>query len=145
MYPDWQSVSLVVIVLLGGWLAVLTWMTWRSSRFLRRLFPKTGKDLEDKLEEVLTEIAGLESFKAESKRYLQKVALKRYNPYQDTGGDQSFSVAFLDGHGNGVVVSSLHSRAGTRVFAKPVKLGGEDNLQFSEEEKIVVAEAVKAV
>lgn len=141
MYPGgteiwWVLVSVTAIWLLG--LSVLVWQTWV---FLKKLFPKQRGDFRDKLEEVLEKIKSLDEFKKQSLGHVQKIALKRYNPYQDTGGDQSFSVALLDGHNNGIVITSLHNRTGTRVFAKSVKGGKEDKFQFSEEEKAVVAEA----
>ena len=72
----------------------------------------------------------------------QKYALIRFNPFEDTGGDQSFAVALLDGENNGIVISSLHSRNSTRVYAKEVK-GGKSSLhQFSKEEKEVVEKAI---
>lgn len=51
---------------------------------------------------------------------LQHSGIVRFNPFQHTGGDQSFALALADGHGNGVVLSSLHSRDVTRVYAKPL-------------------------
>jgi hypothetical protein len=50
-------------------------------------------------------------------------------------------VALLDGKSTGVVLSSLHTREGTRVFAKPVKQGEADGYPFTEEEKAVIREA----
>src|SRR5438309_2300208 len=69
---------------------------------------------------------------------MHRIALLRYNPYGDTGGDQSFSLALVDGEGSGVVITSLHSRASTRVFAKPVILGKPDKYQLSKEEEEVI-------
>ena len=74
-------------------------------------------------------------------RSVQHVALVRYNPFQDTGGDQSFALALLDKRGDGVVVSSLHSRTMTRYYAKPVK-GGTSALSLSEEEVQAVQQAL---
>ena len=127
MYPAgggsffWLFVGLVLV-----WLAILSYLIWQERLFLKTLFPRSGKTFKDKLEEVLKEVEGLEEFKRDSLGSVQKVTLKRYNPYRDTGGDQSFSLALLDGNKNGVVITSLHSRSGTRVFAKSVKGGEED-------------------
>lgn len=49
---------------------------------------------------------------------IQHVALVRYNPFEDTGGQFSFALALADDNGDGMVVSSLHGRGGTRVYAK---------------------------
>jgi hypothetical protein len=62
-----------------------------------------------------------------------RVGLVRYNPFEDTGGNQSFALALLDRKGNGFVVNSLHARAGTRVYAKAVTAGKSD-AALSEEE-----------
>ena len=53
-------------------------------------------------------------------RAFQRVGLVRFNPFEDTGGNQSFALALLDAEGNGWVLSSLHARTGTRVYAKPI-------------------------
>jgi hypothetical protein len=65
---------------------------------------------------------------------LQKVGVIRFNPFGDVGGDQSFSIALLDRRDNGLAISSLYSREGTRVYTKPIKKGQSD-YPLSEEEK----------
>lgn len=144
MYPG-GSVGTVLILVNLAWLLVLSFLVWKNQVFLKNLFPSQGGDFKSKLSEVLKEVEGLESFKKQSQTCIQKVVLKRYNPYEDTGGDQSFSIALLSGNGDGVVVTSLHSRAGTRVFAKSVKNGGEDKTVFSKEEKEVVVKAYEFI
>jgi hypothetical protein len=66
---------------------------------------------------------------------VQRVGLVRFNPFDDTGGDQSFALALLDAGGDGVVVSSLHSRSGTRFYAKPVKAGRTTHALTTEEQQ----------
>lgn len=74
-------------------------------------------------------------------RSVQCVGLIRYNPFQDTGGDQSFAIALLDKQGDGLVMSSLHTRAATRFYAKPVK-GGASHLSLSDEEMQALQQAL---
>ena len=62
-----------------------------------------------------------------------RVGLVRFNPFEDTGGNQSFALAMLDGNGDGFVVSSLHARAGTRLYAKAVAAGASDAALSDEE------------
>ena len=62
-----------------------------------------------------------------------RAGLVRYNPFEDTGGNQSFALAMLDGRGDGFVVSSLHSRNGTRLYAKAIASGASETA-LSEEE-----------
>ncbi len=74
--------------------------------------------------------------------HFQKVELMRFNPYQDTGGDQSFVLVLLDDKGSGVVITSLHARSGTRIFAKEVILGKAGNHKFSDEEEKAIKKAL---
>ncbi len=70
---------------------------------------------------------------AAGRRAIQRVGLVRFNPFEDTGGNQSFALALTDATGSGFIVSSLHSRTGTRVYAKAVSDGRSDGA-LSEEE-----------
>lgn len=76
-------------------------------------------------------------------RTVQRVGLVRFNPFSDTGGDQSFSIALLDGEGDGLVISSLFSRSETRVFAKPIQ-GGQSKYNLTEEEQQAIQLATDA-
>jgi hypothetical protein len=75
-----------------------------------------------------------------SRSHLQRVGFLRFNPFRDTGGDQSFALALTDEGGNGVVISSLHSREVTRVYAKPLA-AWETSYQLTEEEQQVILRA----
>jgi hypothetical protein len=66
-------------------------------------------------------------------RSIQRLGLVRFNPFEDTGGNQSFAIALLDATGSGLIVSSLHSRTGTRVYAKAVSEGRSDGALSAEE------------
>lgn len=74
--------------------------------------------------------AGLEAM---GRRTLQGIGLVRFNIFEDTGGNQSFTVAALDPEGNGVVLTSLHARSGTRVYAKSVARGAAEGALSAEE------------
>jgi hypothetical protein len=75
---------------------------------------------------------------------VQGVGLVRFRAFQDTGGDQSFSLAMADGEGNGVVVSALYGRGATRIYAKPIQ-GWLSPKPLSEEEEQALAEARRSV
>jgi len=70
-----------------------------------------------------------------------RVGFVRFNPFEDTGGNQSFALALLDGRGDGFVVSSLHARAGTRVYAKAIAAGSSE-AALSDEEAEALKEAL---
>lgn len=73
--------------------------------------------------------------------HIQRIGLLRFNPFKDTGGDQSFILAFLDANNTGVVVSGLYSRSGTRWYAKKVIGGKGVEHELSEEEIKTIKEA----
>lgn len=140
MYPTWVLVGGFLLILV--WVGYLTYQFWKTTGLLEKLFPSGDGGFKTTLDEVLKQGKDLEGFRKQNLKNISKVALQRYNPYDDTGGDQSFSLALLNGEGDGLVITSLHSRAGTRVFAKGVKKGFEDKVKFSREEKQVIENAL---
>ena len=77
---------------------------------------------------------------AAQRKAFQRVGLVRYNPFEETGGNQSFALALLDAAGDGWVLSSLHARAGTRIYAKAIRAGRSD-AGLSAEETTAIAQA----
>ncbi len=65
---------------------------------------------------------------------IQKIGIVRYNPFNDMGGDLSFTLALLDDKNNGVVLNTLHGRDASYTYAKPVN-SCESNYALTEEEK----------
>lgn len=76
---------------------------------------------------------------------LGRVGLVRYNPFEETGGNQSFALAVLDANGDGYVVSSLHARQGTRVYAKAIARGASETALSDEETEALKQALAKPV
>ena len=85
----------------------------------------------------------LETIKADNKLHIQNLRLKRFNPFGDTGGDQSFILAMLDGNKDGIVITSLHSRENTRFYVKSVNGGVGIDHPLSEDEQKIINRKVK--
>ena len=66
----------------------------------------------------------------------------RYKAFEVNGSSQSFSIALLNEKGNGVIISSLHSRDRVSTFAKPV-IDYKSEHDLTEEEKSVIGDAKK--
>jgi hypothetical protein len=64
----------------------------------------------------------------------------RYKAFEINGSNQSFSIAFLNEHGNGVTLTSLHARDRISTFAKPVE-NYTSTYDLTEEELFVINEA----
>lgn len=103
--------------------------------------PESLEDLISEIENLKKEIGRLseeiEVLKKENLSNVQKVGIVRFNPFKDMGGDQSFSIAILDGKDNGVVITSLYSREGNRIFAKPIEGGKSKYILLEEERKAI--------
>lgn len=74
--------------------------------------------------------------------HIQKVGILRFNPFADTGGDQSFILAILDGNDSGIILTSLHSRGSTRWYAKNVRSGKGVDHELSEDELKAIKKTV---
>ena len=96
------------------------------------------EDVRARLEELDRRHADLQR---QSQTSIQHIGLVRFNPFDDTGSDQSFAIALLDDRRDGLVISSLHGRSNTRVFAKPVQ-GGSSSHTLSDEETQAIRIAV---
>jgi Protein of unknown function (DUF4446) len=68
-------------------------------------------------------------------------AVIRYDAYNEMSGRQSSSIALLDDHRNGVVLSSILHREQARLYAKPVT-SGRSELELSPEEQAAVDTAL---
>lgn len=89
-----------------------------------------------------------EKLKAENKRIddllkraLTRVSVVRFRAFEDMGSDLSYSVALLDSHNNGVVMSSIFGREDSRSYVKPIE-NGTSTYQLTAEEEQALREAM---
>jgi len=103
------------------------------------------EDRLDALDEEIRKLYGIaEQLYRLGQESIHKTELLRFNPFKETGGNQSFAVALMNGKNTGFVISSIHTREGTRVYAKPIENGAEvKEYPLSEEEKHVIGLAIK--
>jgi hypothetical protein len=106
--------------------------------------PENVAEILKELRVLSQELSGvsreIEALKKESQLHLKKVGFIRYNPFSNIGSDQSFSLALLDGENNGILITSLFSREGNRVYAKAIK-NGQSEYPLSDEEEQALEEA----
>ncbi|MEX2007654.1 MAG: DUF4446 family protein [Candidatus Levyibacteriota bacterium] len=150
MSANLLAVGVIVLVI---WLVTLTVFFWRLSRHYNKLTKGLSeKSMKTVLENLLkdasaakADIAYLKSYcdkiEKEGKIHIQKVGLLRFNPFKDTGGDQSFILSLVDATDTGVIISGLYSRSGTRWYAKRIVDGKGVEHDLSEEEKAALKEA----
>lgn len=97
---------------------------------------------EEKTKKTLEQLSlSYDKLEKSSLSHIQKIGLIRFNPFKDTGGDQSFILALVDAENTGVVISSLHTRTGTRWYAKGIVRGKGVEHELSKEEEKALAGA----
>jgi hypothetical protein len=144
---------LPVLFLLVLWLLVISFFLWKAFSHYNKLsqgirdrnFKSIMETLLQDVNFAKKDIENLKLYcgKIEREGYLhiQKIGLIRFNPFKDTGGDQSFILSLVDGNDTGVIISGLYSRSGTRWYAKRVVKGKSLEHELSEEEKRALREA----
>lgn len=117
------------------------------------LFNKKQEKQPENLKEVLKKIKELEKHinklskdleisQEQSLNSFSKVRVSRFNLFSDMGGDQSFTIVFLNRRNNGFILTSLYGREEARVFTKPI-INGKSEYQLLEEESKNLNELLK--
>lgn len=144
-----SSALTVILVILVGW---LTYKLYKLDQVRKHFFSTPlKKDLEQVLVDqnrILTnatkDISELSSeltdLTLKNRNNFQKIGLVKFNPFDDAGGNMSFALAILNDHDDGMIISSLHGREGTRIYAKPVKAGSSTH-KLTDEETEAIAKA----
>lgn len=147
------SVALVALLIVGL-------LAFRLRRIRRQLVVARGdgrevdiigalgaarKQLDELDRRIDAVVMGLEE-QAEMRRLaLQRFGLVRYDAFEEMGGQLSFSAAFLDDRGDGIVITSINGRTETRTYAKPIRnLESDHNLSDEERRAISMATSNEA-
>jgi len=145
----WLIIAGVIFV----WLIVITiWLATSSAHYNALTKGVNNKNLRNILENILKEFDIAKKDIEDLKKYcdvlnkdgvfhIQKVGQIRFNPFKDTGGDQRFVLALVDGNDTGVRISGLYARSGTRWYAKKVVSGKGVDYELSDEEKKAIKES----
>jgi hypothetical protein len=154
-----MSNSIAPIIIAVASLLIAIWSVWQLFNLKRRFEASLGSDeghnLEDTLAGNLRRVDNVakhldkldDAYKklaAAGSLASQKISIVRFNPFGDTGGDQSFVLAVLDAHNSGYVLTSIHGREGTRSYVKPVDYG-KSKYPLSAEEKQALKQAAGRV
>ena len=113
-----------------------------SGSSLEETITDNKKRVADLEEHCLSEAKKVAHIDGRLKTSTRAVAIERFDPFQQQGGQQSFSSALINESGDGVVLSALHSRDGVRVYAKELK-EFTSTIELSEEEARAVTHAKK--
>ena len=149
-----MDINIIISIITLVWLTALTgfivWIYFGFKNLLKdskdKNFIKTFKNIQEvqdqNIKDILNLNLDLNNFKKVSKLNIQKVGLTKYNPFDETGGDHSFSLVLLDGNKNGIIITSLHTRERTRLYLKEV-VSGNSKIELSKDESKALNLAIK--
>ncbi len=142
------SISISIIALGLGIFAVIT---TGKIRTWRKFFGTDSEpeNLEDIIEQLVAKLKELEKSGENTSLTLdavanqlakatQHVGIIRYNGNGDDGGNLSFSMALLDAHQTGIVITSLHGRQHNRIYAKVITKGASESTLSDEEREALI-------
>lgn len=146
------SVEIILII----WLGILSYICFRAYSTYKHLtedidskdFASVLRQLKHDQKLALKERQEINDHIKDVKQqiipYVQQIGFVRYNPFGNTGGDQSFCLCLLDGRGNGILLTSLHARQQTRIYTKEiVNYKTKDSSELSKEEQKCLQSAQK--
>ena len=145
-------IGLLILLILG--FCVLTYIVWKLQVHYNRLTRGVSSTtLSQVLNELLGELRTLKSrtrgveesverLDIDGKGHVQRIGVVRFNPFSDTGGAQSFTMAILDGNNDGVVMTSLYARSGNRWYVKQINNGKGKDIELSKEELSAIKQAI---
>ena len=124
-----------------------------SGSYQKMMQGAEGKSIEEmmlarirEIEELKQSVSDLQNqqrqLSADGMKHLQRLGLIRFNAFDNTGSDLSFSLAMTDAERNGFVLSGIYGREESRVYAKPI-VAGESTYMLTKEEKQALEAAAK--
>jgi len=147
-------IAVMLFLILTVWNIYLTLNLRQLKRRSKELFEgSNARDLEEiiyrqikdsrKISEGIKELADKNKTTYDlALRSIHRVGVVRFNPFNEMGGNQSFAIALLNDSGDGVTISSLFGREGTRIYAKGIK-NKESEYKLSDEEKEAINKAME--
>ncbi len=148
-----MNTTILIYILAFVVIILIIWITKTEHRFKKFFVGTKGKNLEDVMIKLDSQMAELRDMQIKINEHLTEVDKRldksirnieviRFNPFEDAGSNQSFAMSFLNDEGNGVIISSLYARDRMSIFAKPISKGKSD-FDLSEEEQNVLKKSLK--
>ena len=149
----WVAIGAAAAAVLALLFAVAFYVQLRRVREAQKVLIGRGKDdlvdfavsLQtriDDLHRAVDEVAaGLSRIDKRVDGCLSHTSIVRYDAYEDAGGHQSASMAFLDAVRSGVVVSAIQGRDYARIYVKELDRG-HPSVALSPEEQEAVDRAM---
>lgn len=145
----YYTISSIILV----WLVIVTWVLFKTRKHYYNLIGKSKKHtIEELLEHLLANdekkafeieklLGDVKLIVEQSKIPIQKIGIKRFNPFDRSGGEQSFVIALLNYHNTGLIINFIYTKEGLRTYIKKIKEGKALEYGLSEEEQEAVSKS----
>ena len=140
--------QIILYILAGATAILLVWAISQEVRLRRLLRGKHGRSLEeiintlsekslefDRAKDIIH--GHIETLSNKTRQSVRGVGIVRFNAFSESGGNQSFAAAFLNEKGDGIIVSSLHSRERVATYAKPISDNASEYELLDEEKEAI--------
>jgi len=146
--------GVIAYIIVCVWLLLISvalfWFVFKLSKLVKgenagslaKTLDKVYKKEEENSKGIKSLTKDIGMIRDADKSHVQKIGIVRFNPFNETGGDQSFSLAVLDDYDNGLVLTGLHTRERTRLYLKPIS-DLKSDYELSREEQKALGKAVK--
>jgi L-rhamnose mutarotase len=147
------GVAIITIGALSAFSFIFIFVLWIQLIRMRRKYKKLVNGLaEGNFEEILMQIKGkledvqnnhknlletLNSAFEKMKKMKSRVGIHRYSAFSGEGNDLSFTIAMLDDDQDGVLLTGIHSREQTFLYAKPIEKGNSKYALSPEEKETI--------
>jgi Protein of unknown function (DUF4446) len=149
----WVAIGAAAAALVALLFSIAFYVQVRRMREAQKVLIGRGKDdlvefavsLQARIDDLYRAVdevaAGLSRIDKRVDACLSHTSTVRYDAYEDAGGHQSASMAFLDAARSGVVVSAIQGRDYARIYVKELDRG-RPSLALSPEEQEAVERAM---
>lgn len=96
-------------------------MNGSKAENIEQLIIELQNGLNEQKAESITTSARVETVRQALMKTKSKVAIHRYNAFNEGGSDLSFTIAILDDYQDGVILTGIHSREQMYLYAKPIQ------------------------
>lgn len=153
LYPVLATLIIILFVSVLWNIVLTSQIAILSRRYKRFMRGTSGKNIEGVILEHLDGLKSndakfealngrLDEMQEQLDRCIQKHSIVRYNAFNDTGSDLSYSIALMDNFDNGIAVTGIYGRNEFIGYAKPIE-NGNSTYPLSVEEQMALSRCQK--
>ena len=152
LYAGIGVTAFIILLMLFFLITMKMDLSDMKKRYKKMMGGSNGEDLEtmltrntneilrfgEELEKISDDIKRVDSI---LERAITRVAIVRFDAFEDTSAELSYCLALLDDNNTGVIISTINGREESRSYAKPIINGKPSQFKLTKEEEQVLRDA----